>query len=115
MRIFELIDGILALTGVPFYNDMPEFAENEIPGLFISYSVYDRPGISGDGKETVTKYYVTFNVFGTSADTVDSTYTSLLALLSEYGFVRAGASYTSDNDFPKYYRIAVDYSINIDN
>ena len=115
MKIFELIDGALKTLGVPFYSEMPEFAENEAPELFITYSVYDRPEYYGDGVELFTRYYVTVNVFGIMAANVDSTYIKLLALLNEYGFIRAGASYSSENDFPKYYRTAVDYSKDIEN
>lgn len=115
MRIFELIDGTLTLLNVPFYNGMPEFAVNEVPDLFVTYSVYDRPQDYGDGIEQVTRYYVTVSIFGTDQAAVDSEYISLLSLFAEYGFIRIGANYTSDDDFPKYYRNTVDFSVDIYN
>ena len=107
--IFNIIDGALEKIGVPFYDHMPEFAEGEADELFLSYSIYDRPQLHGDGAEVVTRYFVTVSVFGRNVEKVDETYSLLLAQLRNSGFLRAGGSYSSNNDFPKYYRYAADF------
>lgn len=109
MNIFDKIDGILTDLSVPFYNDMPEF-EREPPALFISYSVYDRPAQFGDGDETVTKYFVTFSIFGRARTQTDELYERLKTSMKNGGFIRSGTTYISGNSFPKYYRITIEFN-----
>ena len=38
---------------------------------------------------------------------------TLKNLLKNSGFTRSGTLYTSDNDFPKYFRISADFNIDL--
>lgn len=110
MSIFELIDGTLKTLDIPFYDKQPEFAENAVPPLFIVYEMYDKPQVSGDGMELITQYIITFSVFGTDINETDTTYENMIEALIDNGFVREGGYYTSNNDYPKYYRHTCDFS-----
>lgn len=118
MTIFEIIDGILNQIGIPFYHDMPEFArelpDNFMPDNFIVYSAYDTPSLYGDGDEITTRYHFTFSIFGKDRSNVKNAYETLKPLLKNSGFIRTGTTYTSDDDFPKYYRTSADFNIDID-
>lgn len=112
MTVFETIDGILTQLELPFYQNMPEFAR-EPPDIFIAYNLHDTPALRGDGHEIATRFFVTFNVFGKSNATVNNVYMALKSLLENSGFTRSGTLYTSDSDFPKYFRITTDYHIDL--
>ena len=112
MNIYEKIDGILDSLEIPFYSSMPEFAR-EPPDLFVAYNVYDKPAQFGDGDEIATRFFVTFSIFGKSQSQTYNLYETLKPLLKNSGFVRSGTVYTSDNDFPKYFRISADYNIDL--
>ena len=112
MTVFQKIDGILDTLEIPFFQNMPEFAR-EPPDIFVTYSVYDRPAFFGDGDEILTRFFVTFSIFAKSQAQVDNLYTTLKILLKNGGFLRSGTLYTSDSDFPKYYRITADYNIDL--
>lgn len=113
MDIFDEVDGILTEFGMPYYHDMPEFAR-EPPDTFLVYSAYDTPSLHGDGDEITTRYHFTFNIFGKDRKYTRQIYKTLKPLLKHSGFIRSGTSYTSDNDFPKYYRISAGFYIDID-
>lgn len=109
--ILDLLDGILRTLNLPFYHGPPEFAANSVPPVFIYYNVdSDMPALSGDGQECSTKYYVTVNIFGNSKALTQSTYSDVLGLLLDHGFVRAGGNYSTNNNFPKYLGKSVDFS-----
>lgn len=108
--ILDLLDGILRTLNLPFYHGPPEFAANSVPPVFIYYNVYDTPALSGDGQECSTKYYITINIFGNSKALTQSTYSDVLGLLLDHGFVRAGGNYSTNNNFPKYLGKSVDFS-----
>lgn len=112
MEIFDKLDGILATLEVPFYNFMPEFAR-EPPDLFVTYNVYDTPALRGDGGEIATRFFCTFDLFGKSITSVDNLYFALCEALQNNGFCRSGASYTSADDFPKFFRITVEFTIDL--
>ena len=112
MNIYEKIDGILAMLEVPFYYLMPEFAR-EPPDLFITYNFYNKPSFFGDGDEISSRFFVTFGIFGKSNTQVNNLYETLKTLLKNSGFTRSGTLYTSDSDFPKYFRITADYNIDL--
>lgn len=112
MTVFEIIDGILTQLELPFYQNMPEFAR-EPPDIFIAYNLHNIPALRGDGHEIATRFFVTFNIFGKSNATVNNVYTNLKNLLENSGFTRSGTLYTSDSDFPKYFRITADYNIDL--
>ena len=112
MTIFEIIDSILMQLELPFYQNMPEFAR-EPPDIFITYNLHNIPALRGDGHEIATRFFVTFNVFGKSNATVNNVYMALKSLLENSGFTRSGTLYTSDSDFPKYFRITTDYHIDL--
>ena len=108
--ILDLIDGILRTLNLPFYHGPPEFAQNSVPPVFIYYNVYDTSALSGDGQECSAKYYVTINIFGNSKALTQSTYSDILGLFLDNGFVRAGGNYSTNNNFPKYLGKSVDFS-----
>lgn len=108
--ILDLLDGILRTLNLPFYHGPPEFAANSVPPVFIYYNVYDTSALSGDGQECSTKYYVTVNIFGNSKALTQSTYSDVLGLFLDNGFVRAGGNYSTNNNFPKYLGKSVDFS-----
>ena len=112
MNIYEKIDGILATLEVPFYYLMPEFAR-EPPDLFVTYNFYNKPAQFGDGDEIATRFFVTFGIFGKSNTQVNNLYETLKTLLKNSGFCRSGTLYTSDSNFPKYFRITADYNIDL--
>ena len=112
MDIFDEVDGILTKLELPFYHDMPEFAR-EPPDSFIVYSAYNTPSLYGDGNEITTRYHFTFSIFGKNRKKSRQIYETLEPLLKNSGFVRSGTVYTSDNDFPKYYRITADFNIDL--
>ena len=114
MKPFDTIDGILSTLNVPFYSFMPEFAR-EPPDIFITYDVYDNPAFFGDGDELITRATVTFSVFGKNVSDMDRVYKNLCQKLKTSGFIRVGAKYSSDNDFPKFSRISVDYTFDFEN
>ena len=113
MKITDIIDGILGQLNVPFYHSMPEFAR-EPPDLFICYDFYDNPALFGDGNEIMTRATVTFSIFGKNTANMDGTYKTLCRYLKLDGFIRVGARFSSDNDFPKFHRISVDYTYDFD-
>ncbi len=112
VTIFEKIDGILATLEVPFYYLMPELAR-ELPDLFITYNFYNKPSFFGDGDEISSRFFVTFGIFGKSNTQVNNLYETLKTLLKNSGFCRSGTLYTSDSNFPKYFRITADYNIDL--
>jgi hypothetical protein len=112
MDIFDEVDGILTKLELPFFHDMPESAR-EPPDTFIVYSAYDMPSLRGDGDEIMTRYNFTFSIFGKDRKKSRQIYETLKPLLKNSGFCRSGTVYTSDNDFPKYYRITADFNIDL--
>ena len=111
MSFFDLLDGLLTTLDVPFYEGQPEF-EGDPPAAFISYSVYDVPKLFGCGKEMVTSYYVTINIYTTGADkatVADNLNTALTTLFTNCGFVRQSGAYGLTNDFPGYYHRTVEF------
>ena len=112
MNIYEKIDGILATLELPFYYLMPEFAR-EPPELFITYDFYNKPSLFGDGDELTSRFFVTFGIFGKDNTQVNNLYETLKILLKNGGFTRSGTLYTSDSDFPKYFRISADFNIDL--
>lgn len=109
MSIYERIDGTLKILSVPFFDTMPEFAENSEPPLYIVYSLYDTPKLWGDGRLISTEYIVTVNVIGINAKEVDELQMSLLSLMQDYEFSYAGCNYQIDSDCPKQYRRIMDF------
>ena len=112
MNIYEKIDGILDSLEIPFYSSMPEFTR-EPPDLFVAYNFYNKPSLFGDGDEIATRFFVTFSIFGKSQSQTNNLFETLKTLLIHSGFCRSGTLYTSNNDFPKYYRISADYNIDL--
>lgn len=104
-----LVDGILTIVGAPFKHGVIEF-ENRAPPVFIGYNFYDVPKYHGDGEETETEFYITFDIVSESTDAIDSTYERLLPLLIENGFCRSGGSYSAHSDYPKFYQKSVDFN-----
>ena len=112
MSFFDLLDGLLTTLDVPFYEGQPEF-ETEPPPAFISYNVYDVPKLFGCGKEVVTSYYVTINIYTTGADkatVADNLNTALTTLFTNCGFIRQSGNYGLSDDFPKYYHRIIEFS-----
>ncbi len=109
MKIYEKIDGTLKILDIPFYDTMPEFAENDEPPLYIVYSLYDTPKLFGRGRLLSTEYIITVNVIGTNIKEVDNLQKTLFRILQDNGFAYAGCSYQMDSDCPKQYRRIIDF------
>lgn len=117
MSFFELLDGLLTELDIPFYEGQPEF-ERSPPEEFITYDVYDVPNLRGDGKEKTTQYYATLSVFVTGTGRkarADRIVRDLSALLLDNDFIRQGGSYSSTDDFPRYYRRVTEFVYDYDN
>ena len=93
MSFFDLLDGLLTTLDVPFYEGQPEF-EGDPPAAFISYSVYDVPKLFGCGKEMVTSYYVTINIYTTGTDKATVAELAEMYNMSEGHFIRQFKSFT---------------------
>lgn len=108
MSFFELLDGLLSELYVPYFEGQPEFS-GDAPDKFITYSVYDVPKLHGCGREIITAYFLTVNIYTTGpgkAREADSIGGDLTALLTDNGFVRRGGSFGLTDDFPGcYHRI----------
>lgn len=113
MTIFEILDGALSELDVPFYDHMPEFAEGEEDGLFITYSLYNVPYLFGDGVEKVTRYFITVSFFGQDYAQTDALFDSAENVLSAAEFRRAGTRYSKGSSFPGYYRIDEKYTFDL--
>ena len=73
----------------------------------------DRQTLFGDGDEISSRFFVTFGIFGKDNTQVNNLYETLKILLKNGGFTRSGTLYTSDSDFPKYFRISADFNIDL--
>jgi hypothetical protein len=104
----NLVDGILTIVGVPFKHGVIEFSDRA-PPVFIGYNFYDVPKCHGDGNETATEYFITFDIISEYTAEIDRVYSRLLELLTENDFCRAGGSYSAHSDYPKYYQKSVDF------
>ena len=104
-----LVDGILTIVGVPFKHGVIEF-EDRAPPIYIGYNFYNVPKLHGDGFEDGTEYYITFDIVSENTAVIDNTYDRLLPMLIENGFCRAGGSYKTRSDYPKYYQKSVDFN-----
>lgn len=112
MSFFELLEGHLSELDIPYYEGQPEF-EGSPPETFISYSVYDVPGFYGCGKELVTTYYVTINIYAEGVDralVADNVSEALTNLLTNDGFVRESGTYGLTDDFPRYYHKIIKFN-----
>ena len=113
-NFFETLEALLAKLSVPFYEGAPETGQEELPE-FIFYSVYDVPSLHGCGKEVMTTFNVTFNIY-TSGQNKKRRSAEINAklekLLTESGFARRSGSFGLSNDFPRYYhRITEFYTV----
>lgn len=120
MSFFDLLDGLLTTLDVPFFEGQPEF-ERSPPETFIVYTVWDVPKLYGCGKEFVTTYYVTINIY--TRDEKNGTDNcvhagivacnlggAVITLFTENGFSRQGGSFGLSNDFPCYYHRILDFN-----
>lgn len=110
MSIFEKIDGVLKILGIPFFDTMPSFAENQCPSLYIVYTLYDRPAFRGDGCLEGIEYIITINVIGTNAAEADEIQSKTISLLEDYDFKYSGSNYTIDSGFPQQIRRIMDFT-----
>lgn len=109
--IFELINGILSqLGGLDRYWFHRADLRTESPDIFIVYDLYDYPAQRGDGEETATNYTVTFNIYSKTPENIQTVYAYLMTLLTDYGFTRAGCTYSTSDAFPEYYQKSVDFN-----
>lgn len=113
-NFFETLEALLATLSVPFYEGAPETGQEELPE-FIFYSVYDVPSLHGCGKEVMTTFNVTFNIYTSGQNKKQRSAeinAELEKLLTESGFVRRSGSFGLSNDFPRYYhRITEFYTV----
>ena len=89
MSFFDLLDGLLSELDIPYFEGQPEFS-GDAPDKFITYSVYDVPKLHGCGREIITAYFLTVNIYTTGAEkaaTADSIGSDLTALLTNSGAV----------------------------
>lgn len=116
MSFFERLEGLLSDLSVPFYEGMPEF-ERSPPEAFIAYTVYDVPKLRGCGKEMVTTYYLTANVYTSGKNKkrrADELGAALTKLLVKNGFIRSAGSFGISNDFPRYYHRIIEFNYDED-
>lgn len=116
MSFHDLLNGLLTELDVPFYEGSPELPEN-MPEMFVTYSVYDVPKLRGEGVELVTTYSVTVNIYTTGrkkADRATSFGRDLTALFTENDFTRRSGSYGLTNSFPGYYRRIIEFYYDYD-
>ena len=100
MSFFDLLDGLLTTLDVPFFEGQQLY---------------------GCGKEFLTTYYVTINIYTTGDRNGEDICVhagvvacnlgeTVITLFTENGFVRQGGSYTLSNDFPGYYHRILDFA-----
>ena len=111
MSFFDLLDGLLSELEIPYYEGQPEFS-GDAPDAFISYSVYDVPKLHGCGREIITSYDLTVNIYTTGAgraQAADSIGNTLINLLTNNGFVRRSGSFGLTDDFPGFYHRIIEF------
>lgn len=109
--IIDLINGLLSqLSGINNFWFHRADGSADFPDVFIVYDIYDYPAQRGDGTETATNYTVTFNVYAKTPAAVNDVYISLLGVMADNDFIRAGCTYTSTDSFPGYFQRSVDFN-----
>lgn len=114
MKIYDRVDGVLKILSIPFFDTMPTFGEGEEPPLYVVYSLYDTPALSGDGRLTEVQYIVTLNVIGIEPKEVDDLQVRLLCIMQDYDFVYAGCNYKKDSDYVSKNRRIMDFKIQME-
>ena len=118
MSFFEKLDELLSALEIPYYEGQPDFGEEPEPEAFISYNVYDYPALSGCGKELVTCYNVTVNIYTSGenrAVIADNIAHALWNLAEPEGFVRRGGSCGYMDDYPDHYHRIIEIICNYNN
>lgn len=114
MTIFKKLDNALDTLGVPYYDHMPEFVQRQEDTEFISYSLYDKARLFGDGSEQVTRYFITVSVFARSGSAADALRDRAAAVLRRTGFIRSGGEYGVGADFPPYHRRIEEFTFDLE-
>lgn len=117
MCFFNILNNLLTELKIPFYEDAPDFGQESAPQAFIYYHAHDVPKLHGCGKEQVTTYYVTVNIYTTGQNRkarAVSIGNDLTALFVKNGFVRMSGSFGLTDDFPKYYRRIIEFNYDYD-
>lgn len=112
MNIFLYIDDVLKRAGVPYYNGMPEFSEDE-PEKYIVYNLAETDTCYVDNKPMYTEYTVTFNFLTLYIDT--KLYKLTRRLLESAGFFyQSGGEIGTITQYPTRRQYYHDYKITIE-
>ena len=110
-NLYSTIDSILRTAQVPFYTFMPDFASEEKPRLFVTYST----GISGthraDGEIIDYECTVTLDIFGVSQGGANDLFFYILSAFERAGIRLVDCYDMVEDDEPKYFRKTAEFRV----